>query len=403
MSDPIVATVAAGVAVVVAGALLWRLRGPTRAPHTTSPSSPSGAPRWGSQAPEGAGEALSLLAATVEATTEGILAVSLDGRVLHYNRRFVEIWNIPDDVLASRLRQPLLDHALDQVADPDAFLARVRELDQNPTSGSRDVLRLKDGRMLERHILPQRVSGKVLGKVITFRDITEHRRAEETLRALSRRLVKIQEQERARIARELHDRIGQSLTAIKLSLQVLQRRNLPAALAAPVSEGLTLVEHTIQDVRTLSFDLRPSMLDDLGLAAAAGAYARRQADLAGLDLELDISALDRSASKAVETACFRVLQEAVTNVARHAEATTLRVALKLSDGDLELTVTDDGRGFDASLLDQASAEERHLGLLGMRERTELAGGGLFIYSAPARGTVVCARFPMRGHRSGSAA
>src|SRR5207245_6191284 len=140
--------------------------------------------------------------------------------------------------------------------------------------------------------------------------------------ALSRRLVEVQEQERTLIARELHDQIGQTLSAVKVNLEAIHREVDDHSLLGRVTEAIAAVRRAVEQVQTLSFELRPSLLDDLGLAAAVDAYVKRQAAPARLDLRLAIS-VGCAVSKDVEPACFRLIQEAVTNSLRHARARPL--------------------------------------------------------------------------------
>jgi len=218
--------------------------------------------------------------------------------------------------------------------------------------------------------------------------------------ALSRRLVEVQEQERTLIARELHDQIGQTLSAVKVNLEAIHREVDDPSLLGRVTEAIAAVRRAVEQVQTLSFELRPSLLDDLGLAAAVDAYVRRQTEAAGLSLGLAI-AVDGDLSKDVEAACFRILQEAVTNVVRHAKARRLEIDLRASGSSLRLTVRDDGVGFDSRSLQSTAPAERRLGLVGMSERAQYVGGALEIDSRPGAGTVVRARFGVRASGRGS--
>jgi PAS domain S-box-containing protein len=242
--------------------------------------------------------------------------------------------------------------------------------------------------------------GSIVGASTIARDTTEWKRVEHALResqyqlqALSRRLVDVQERERTRIARELHDQIGQTLSAVKVNLEALLHEVADPVLLTRVGEAIAAVKRAVEQVQTLSFELRPSLLDDLGLPAAVGAYVRRQAESAGLSLGLAI-AVGGQVSKAVEAACFRILQEAVTNVVRHAHARRLHVELRTDRARLQLAVRDDGVGFDAATLRATAPVERRLGLVGMSERAQYAGGELEIESRPGAGTLVRARFPL---------
>ncbi|MFL5393768.1 MAG: PAS domain-containing protein, partial [Myxococcales bacterium] len=212
----------------------------------------------------------------------------------------------------------------------------------------------------------------------------------EQLRALSRKLIEAQEAERRAVARELHDDFGQVLTALRLNLQ---RRT------ADESENIALVDGAIARMRDLAQDLRPPQLDELGLEASLRWYVERETARAGLQLELDLQPLVSAPVPVVATTAFRVIQEALTNVIRHARARRVRIALGPVDGHLELSVGDDGAGFDVADARKRAARGGSLGLLGMQERVELVGGDLHLDSAPGRGTTVQARLPLAGGSS----
>jgi signal transduction histidine kinase len=212
------------------------------------------------------------------------------------------------------------------------------------------------------------------------------------LQALSRRLLEAQEQERHRLARELHDEVGQVLTGVHLTLQSL--RDLGPGAAGPLTEAVTIVGRAIQQVRDLSLDLRPSMLDDLGLGPALRWYAERLTRRAGLTVHLAEPPPGPRPPAAVETACFRVAQEALTNAARHAGARQMWVELVRDPAELHLIVRDDGAGFDVAQARRRAADGGSFGLLGMQERVDLLGGRLEVESAPGQGTCVHASFPL---------
>ncbi|MDF2439575.1 MAG: hypothetical protein JWN98_559 [Abditibacteriota bacterium] len=220
------------------------------------------------------------------------------------------------------------------------------------------------------------------------------------LQVLSHRLIEAQEAERRHIARELHDEVGQVLTAVKLNLQGIQRvaQNPTGAKAASIEgrldESIEIVEHALQQVRDLSLNLRPSLLDDLGLGAAMRWYIDRFAKRTEMRVRMQLETHDRFSS-GIETACFRVAQEALTNVGRHAHAQNVLVQLRTDAEHLELTVHDDGTGFDVRAMRERAAGGSSMGLLGMEERASLAGGSLVIESAPDHGTTVRASFPCR--------
>ena len=210
------------------------------------------------------------------------------------------------------------------------------------------------------------------------------------LRALAARLQSIREEERKRVAREIHDQLGQALTAIKIDVSGLLRQ-WPAGQCQPEKSGsiLTLVDETIHSVRRISTELRPGILDDLGLVAtvewAGEEFEARTGTICRLDLPQDDVAVNPERA----TAVFRILQETLTNVARHAEASQVVVRLVQEHGDLTLEVRDNGRGMPAD----DSSRSASLGILGMRERAMLIGGTLTITGAPGKGTIVRVTIP----------
>jgi PAS domain S-box-containing protein len=242
------------------------------------------------------------------------------------------------------------------------------------------------------------------GKVIqcNIRNITERKQAEakrkeysHKLQVLSRRLVEAQETERRNIARELHDEIGQALTVIQLNLQVMLQAPDTKALAPRLNESLKVVERVLEQVQDISLDLRPSILDDLGLEPALHWYTERQAALVELKVGFHADPLEQRLDPMIETECFRVAQEALTNVVRHAQAKAVTVELRQEDGQLHLCVRDDGIGFDVAAIRKKAVRGASLGLLSMEERAVLAGGRLEFHSVPGRGTEVHAWFPLK--------
>lgn len=227
-------------------------------------------------------------------------------------------------------------------------------------------------------------------------DITERKRAETDLRDYSRRLIDAQENERKHIARELHDDIGQVLTAVRINLQSFAQSAATINSLNQINEGIRVIDEALKRVRDLSFELRPSLLDDLGLAAATRWYVYRYAQRAGIKAEVEIpfEGAHTRLSREVETACFRILQEALTNIARHAQAKHVFVLLTIEKGMLFLSIKDDGVGMESAALHADGSHRPTLGLRGMRERALAVSGNLEVTSASLRGTEVKATFPM---------
>jgi signal transduction histidine kinase len=210
---------------------------------------------------------------------------------------------------------------------------------------------------------------------------------------LSHRLIDAQEAERKRLARELHDQIGQALTAIQISLQAA-KSTPDGGTASIVEDCLAIIDESLELVHDLSFDLRPSLLDDLGLGAALRWYVERATARADLFTCLNVDALGGRFSSEVETACFRIAQESLTNVVRHASARTVSVTLAQKEDCLKLIVQDDGVGFDVHEAMDRKGPNTSLGLQGIRERASAVGGIVGIKSSPGSGTEIEASFPL---------
>ncbi|HEY1110113.1 MAG TPA: ATP-binding protein, partial [Opitutaceae bacterium] len=215
-------------------------------------------------------------------------------------------------------------------------------------------------------------------------------RAEEhaaRLQALSNRLIRVQEEERGALARELHDQIGQLLTGLRFQLEAART----AAPSPPLGEALDITGGLLRTVRELTLQLRPRVLDDLGLGPALEWQARLFYGQTGIAVELDLALPPGRLAAEIETSAFRLVQEALTNVARHSGAQTALVTATADERTLHVEVSDRGRGFDP-----ATARARHdsLGLAGLAERVRLAGGQFELVSHPGRGTRLHAEFPL---------
>ena len=247
--------------------------------------------------------------------------------------------------------------------------------------------------------------GAFQGVIESIRDITERKQVEESLqqyaerlRALAVQLAEVAEAERQRLARELHDQVGQNLTALGINLNII-RTQLPGEAAAParsrLDDSLLLVEQTAERIRDVMAHLRPPVLDDYGLVAALRWYGEQFARRTDIAIAIEgEEPIPRLAAR-VENALFRIAQEALTNVAKHAQATQVTVTVEVDSGTLRLVVADDGVGFDpsttlrASLAPLAESDgDRGWGLLTMTERAEAVGGHCRIESNPKQGTQV---------------
>ncbi len=216
------------------------------------------------------------------------------------------------------------------------------------------------------------------------------------LKALSRHVLEVQELERRRVAIELHDELGQSLTAIKINLQLSQRLK-EQPLSELNLESIRIVEDALQQVRRLATTLRPSMLDDLGLAPALKWIAEQSAGRGGFAVNFHHVRAQSRLAPDIETACFRIVQEALTNITRHAQAKRVEISLRREGEDMVLSVQDDGLGFDIQAMRQRAVLGGSLGVLGMQERANLIDGQLTIHSVSGQGSSVQLICPWRAH------
>ncbi|HEX6405687.1 MAG TPA: PAS domain-containing protein [Gemmatimonadales bacterium] len=494
--------------------------------------------------------ALSLHQATLKSMTDGLLVVDPAGGVLSFNQRFLEMWRITPQAAASGRDADLLSAVLHQLEDPTGFMQRVTELYADPEASSSDEIRLADGRVFDRRSEPQRLAGRSVGRVWSFRDITASREAAEALREsqsllelffsqsldgfffmmldqpiawndttdkeaaldyifsheritkvnaavlaqfaaredqligrtpaellahdipgararwrefldaghlhqetdertldgrpmiiegdyiclydrdgrfighfgiqrdvtqrrqeeneilrsrqelrdLTARLQLVREEERTCIAREVHDELGQSLTALKFDLAWLKSRMTDRALIDRVQSIMARIDGAMDTVRKIATDLRPSILDDLGLVAAVEWQAQEFERSTGITAELEVQTTYPELDDACATTAFRILQETLTNVARHAHATRVKIALQVSSKELMLEVRDNGRGISKSDLLSSTS----LGLIGSRERALACGGKLVIRGIRDHGTIALLRIPIRSGDGGTA-
>lgn len=216
------------------------------------------------------------------------------------------------------------------------------------------------------------------------------------LRWMAAQLITAQEDERKRVARELHDEASQALTTLIIGLDSALEA-MPARLTEPRRQILalkTLTESTLDEVRNLALSLRPTLLDDLGLASAVRWYGHGIREKSGLDVRVEIVNLEERLPTTIETAVFRIVQEALANAARHAAAKSVAVRLERFDHTVELTITDDGQGFDAEAVMSPDRKCEGLGLFGIEERVTILGGRWELDSAAGRGTTLKAWIPL---------
>jgi two-component system, NarL family, sensor histidine kinase UhpB len=287
---------------------------------------------------------------------------------------------------AQMLGQTMSEVLGEDSQDSETMSAHRRALDNFPASFEIDP----GGRTLYCFVEPLHdIDGAVTGVIGVALDVTDKKHAEDELRALSNKLVDTQETERRTIARELHDQIGQSLTVLKLMIGQAARSPGDKA-AAVLNESQTVVTELIQQVREMSLRLRPSMLDDLGLLPTLLWHFEKFTNQTHIRIQFEHSGLERQLPPEVNTAVYRIIQEALTNIARYAKVDEARVEISVSEDLLVLEIADRGSGFDPEKL----VANASTGLSGMRERAHLLGGRLTIDTKPGQGTWLTAELPL---------
>ena len=260
-----------------------------------------------------------------------------------------------------------------------------------------DMKAMQDG--AADYLEKERLAAPVLERSIRYaldreKNLTLLRKSEMQLRLLSSKLLEAQEDERELIARELHDSIGASLTAIIYGLEEALD-SASGELAAQLREVLAMVQETVEETRRISSNLRPSILDDLGILATINWFFRQfQGLYDSIKIEKHIEVTEDEVADSLKITIYRIVQEALNNAAKHSEADTVRVSLRRAEERLELTIEDNGIGFDPATLFHQGEPGTGMGLDGMKERTKLSGGSFTIRSKREEGTAVKASWPL---------
>ena len=330
----------------------------------------------------------------IESMNEGALTLTADKTILYANRSFARMVKCPlEQVTGSSFRRFL------SIADQALLRPHMK---QAATAGSKMqvMLHAEDGSLLPAQISVREMakdsSDRVtIGMVVT--DMTEARRSEDALRALTQRVVQVQEAERSRVALELHDNVTQQLCAILFCSQALAD-SLSAHAGPAKVEALklrTMLGETAGDVERISHNLRSSVLEHLGLIAVLRDTTTEFADRTGVNVKLTCVPLPERLPADTELAFYRILQETLKNVELHAHAKTVTVSLSKESDGLKLTIKDDGIGFETEMKLGGGNGRAGLGIFGMRERAGFVGGILTVKSARDAGTVIEVRIPVQ--------
>jgi two-component system NarL family sensor kinase len=259
-------------------------------------------------------------------------------------------------------------------------------------------MRRKDGTVFptEHSMMPIRNEvGRLVSWVSVVRDITERKRAEEELQQLPWRIIEAQETERLRVAREMHDGVNQVIASVKMRLRKVESHvgTLNPAAREIMTRCDNLLVQALEENRRIAHNLRPSDLDELGLAAACRNFCKEIQARTNLTVKCIIAPLGQLLPPAVELNLFRIVQEALTNVEKHAQARTIRLRLSFQGGSVVLRIQDDGRGFAPQRSKAGKGKRRGIGLTNMRERAISSGGTFEVQSTPKTGTTISVRIP----------
>ncbi len=336
----------------------------------------------------------------VEAMSEGAATLSSDGAVLYSNRKFAELIHRPLGKVAGISVPSLVDET-----ERDRFKTVLAAAQKGMSKGEFN-LRLSDGSLTPVHLSLNRFrgyGGHALGLVVT--DLTEHKRtqaaeikqAENMHRLLLARALSAQEEERRRIARELHDEAGQLLTSLLVGLRSLEDSPNIADAKAQGHRLREITAQAIDEIGRLARGLHPTVLDDHGLGVALSRYVSEYARTHGIAVDLIPKELDaRDLPPAIQMGLYRILQEALTNVARHSGAKAVSIKFSRSATALRVEVADNGRGFDTKAVAVSSSR---LGIQSMRERAAMLGGTISFTSKSA-GTRILVQIPLADHAVG---
>ncbi|MGD0626155.1 MAG: PAS domain S-box protein [Thermodesulfobacteriota bacterium] len=338
----------------------------------------------------------------IEASLDPLITISADGKVMDANKATELVTGVfRENLIGSDFSDYFTEPEKAREGYKEVFLkgfVRDYPLSIRHTSG-------RVTEVLYNATVYKNEAGEVQGVFAVARDITERKRAQEALqesekqlRRLSSQLIVAQENERKRIARELHDGLGQSLTAIKFRvenfLQEISKSRVKTK-AKTLEVVIPMVQESVREIRRIQTDLRPSILDDLGILATISWFCREyQTTYSSIRIEKQIGIHEQEVPESLKMVIYRIMQEALNNISKHSQADLVHLALRKTDGELELSIQDNGRGFDLPEVRSVERPERGLGLSSMRERAEHSGGSLLIESAKGKGTLIRVSWPI---------
>lgn len=343
----------------------------------------------------------------VESMEEAVFVVDVSGKILFTNTRFTQlIRSTKGKIIGKKLPDVFPGKETDKLMNCLDRVFATWKGDKTEHQFKMDY----DSYWFETTLVPQFDRERNIVSVLGIsRDMTERRKMEdqlkdlvvtlrsqqETLKSLSSEVIRAQEAERQRISRELHDEIGQALTAISLNLEMIKQQHTGERkdLTIRITDCRELVEKTMGDIHRFSYELRPSMLDDLGLLPAMQSHGRSFIQRTGIDVNISGSQSVENLDNEMKTVLYRVFQEGLNNIAKHADAHSVDIDISKQGGIISLQISDDGKGFDVDKLPSVDPGKGGLGLQGIRERVSFVGGHLSLVSKPGAGTTLIVDIP----------
>jgi PAS domain S-box-containing protein len=382
-----------------------------------------------------------LLEAQSETSIDGILVVDGKGKSLLFNKRFGQMWNIPQHILNTRDDKKMLQCVLSQLKNPSGFLERVEYLYAHKDEKSRDEIHFKNGKVFDRYSSPLLDStGKHYGRIWYFRDITQRKRTEQELekardeleirvkertadlekaveklqneiserkkaeeklltyqkqlRSSASELSLAEERLRRKIATDVHDHISQNLAISKLKIESLSRSDNSSELTKALGEIRDLIAQAVESTRSLTFELSPPILYELGLGPAIQWLLIQARQQHGLSTEFTDDEHPKPLNDDIRVLLFQAVRELLVNIVKHAKASSVKVSMKKVDNQIRVSVKDDGVGFDVAQVYSQGRMTGGFGLFNIRERLNHIGGHLDISSKAGKGTRVTLMAPI---------
>jgi len=347
-------------------------------------------------------EELSIVYDALSSSVSGVIITNLGGRIKYVNPAFLRIFGYREktEILGKNAVDLFPTEDIKKFADVKAII------DETRGETEEFIAQHKEGTKFPVEVSSSNVTdniGNIVGRMASFIDLTERKQAKKTIqeskkqiRVLSSRLLEAEEEERKRIARDLHDIIGSSLTAIKYSLekQIDNMAKKPVPENKSLEQVVSMVQNTIKETKRVYRSLRPPILDDLGILATINWSCREfQEVYSGIRIEKSLEIEEDEVPKPLKIVIYKLLLETLNNIVKHSGANLVRLSLKEIDGNLQLSVKDNGHGFNLKEILSRESHTSGLGLASMKERVEVFGGSFEIWTGKKKGTTILASWP----------